>query len=225
MNKKILIAATLLILLAVLGASIFLVLTAQNKPSTEPTRVACVGDSLTQSTEYPYRLWKKLGSENYDLRNFGAGSTTISRNTETPYVNASMFQDALDFQPNIVIIMLGTNDAQPNLKENNATLTGDYVKLIKDFQALPSKPDIWIVLPPPIVSNQSGKMDPEYFAQTVIPAIQEAATETGLPTIDVYSALLDHPEYFYDGVHITNDGAEIIATEVYKVLSQQNITG
>ncbi len=216
MTNKTLKITALVIILALFSAAV-LFLTAQNQ--IVPIRVACVGDSLTQSSRYPYELWLKLGKENYALSNFGAGGTTISLNTETPYMNTTAYQDALNFQPNIVIIMLGTNDAQPNLKENNATLTQDYVKLINSFKKLPSNPQIWITLPPPIYSNQSGAMDSEYFVQTVIPCIQQAANQTGLLTIDVYSALLGHPECFKDGVHVTDEGAEIIANEVFKAVT------
>ena len=193
------------------------------QPSTQEIRVACVGDSLTESASYPYYLWLKLGLQQYSLRNFGAGSTTISLNTETPYMETEEFQKALDFQPNIVIIMLGTNDAQPNLKHNNATLTEDYVKMIKAFQALSSKPEIWIALPPPIYSNQTSPIDAQYFTQTVIPCIRQAANQTGLPTIDVYSALLGHQDCFKeDGIHVNNAGAEIIANLVYRTITGKN---
>jgi hypothetical protein len=200
---------------------VFVFFTSQSSP--EKVRVACVGDSLTQSTSYPYYLWMLLGTANYSLRNFGAGSTTISLNTETPYMNTSTFEEAIEFQPDIVVVMLGTNDAQPNLKPNNATLTRDYIKLINAFQALPSKPEVWIALPPPIYSNQTSVMDAQYFKQTVIPCIQRAAEQTSSKTIDVYSALLGHPNYYKDdGIHIANAGAEIVAQTVYRALTGQN---
>ena len=60
----------------------------------------------------------------FAVGNFGAGSTTVSLNTETPYMNTSVFQSALEFQPNIVIIMLGTNDAQPNLESIQCKFCG-----------------------------------------------------------------------------------------------------
>ena len=96
----------------------------------------------------------------YAVGNFGAGATMVTLKSETPYMNTSTFQSALEFQPNIVIIMLGTNDAQPNVHQYNASFVDDYVKLVNAFQALASKPKIWIVLPPPIFSNQSGKIKP-----------------------------------------------------------------
>jgi lysophospholipase L1-like esterase len=151
--------------------------------------------------------------------NFGVGGTTVLLNTETPYMHTSAYKDALAFQPDIVIIMLGTNDAQPNLKQYNASFVGDYVKLINSFKALESKPEIWIVLPPPIFSNQSGRMDPVYFTNTIIPDIRQAANQTNLPIINVYSALEDHPNYFTDGLHPNRSGAELIANEIYNSIS------
>ena len=219
-RKSKLLAIAVTIVLVSSGVTAYFVLTAGNKqPSSDAIRVACVGDSLTQSTFYPYDLGLLLGTANYTVRNFGAGSTTVLLNTETPYMNTSVFQDALEFLPNIVIIMLGTNDAQPNLHEYNASFVADYVTLINAFQLLSSKPKIWIVLPPPIFSNQSGKISPEYFKLTLIPDIEQAANETNLPTIDVYSALAGYGDYFPDGVHPNKEGAKLIAEAIYKAIS------
>jgi lysophospholipase L1-like esterase len=213
----------LVVLLAASGITAFLILTAGDKtPSSDAIRVACVGDSLTQSSEYPYYLSNLLGTENYTLRNFGAGATTVLLNSETPYMNTSVFQDALDFQPNIVIIMLGTNDAQPSLHPYNASFVGDYIKLVAAFQDLTSDPEIWVVLPPPIFSDQGGKTSPTYFKNTIIPDIEQAANETNLPTIDMYSALAAYPDYFPDGVHFNSEAAELIANVVYNALISQN---
>jgi len=206
------------ILLAASGIIAFFILA----PSSA-IRVACVGDSLTQSTEYPYDLWMLLGTSEYTVRNYGAGATTVTLDSETPYMNTNVFQSALDFQPDIVIIMLGTNDAQPSLHKFNSSFVGDYVKIVAAFQGLSSDPEIWVVLPPPVFSDQDGKMDPEYFKLTIIPSIEQAAKENDLPIIDVYSALAVYPNYFPDGVHANSEAAELIANEVYKAIISQNI--
>jgi lysophospholipase L1-like esterase len=227
MNKKNLrlLAIGLVILLVVSGLTAFFFLTAGNeKPSSDVIRVACVGDSLTQSTAYPYDLWMLLGASDYTVRNFGAGGTTVLLNSETPYMNTSVFQSALEFQPNLVIIMLGTNDAQPSLEPYNSSFVGDYVKLVNAFQTLTNKPKIWAVLPPPIFSNQSGRISPEYFKLTVIPAIKQAANETNLPIINVYSALANYSIDFPDGEHPNSAGAKFIADEIYRVISLPNAT-
>ena len=220
MNKKNLIslAMRLAIILLVSAITVVFILAAVNRePSSDAIRVACVGDSLTQSSVYPLKLWTQLGS-NYRGRNFGVGSTTVSLDSETPYMNTSAFQNALEFQPEIVIIMLGTNDAQPSLHRYNASFVDDYLKLVDAFQRLSSEPEIWIVLPPPIFSDEGGKISPEYFKNTIIPLIEQVANETNLPLIDVHSALAGHSDYFPDGVHPDIEGGKLIADEIYKAL-------
>ncbi len=222
MNKKnsALLTIALVFLLTLSAIAAYFFWAKENQSSKEAIRIACVGDSLTQSTEYPCDLSTQLGTKGYTVRNFGAGSTTVSLKSETPYINTTVFQDALEFQPNIIIIMLGTNDAQPSLHPYNATFIDDYLKLVDAFKGLSSNPKIWVVLPPPIFSDQSGKMDPGYFTQTIIPAIEHAANQTNLPIIDVYSALDSHPDYFPDGVHADSAAAKIIADTIYKAIKR-----
>jgi len=229
LNKRTLgisiISILLLILFSLFGA---VYLFGQN--DSKAIRVACVGDSLTQSTEYVYDLMHSL-SDNYEVRKFGVGSTTVTLVSETPYMATATFQNALVFEPDIVIIMLGTNDAQPSLFPYNTTFVDDYKTLIGAFQNLPSNPKIWLVLPPPIFSNQSDRISPEYFEQTVLPNIKQVAKETNLPIIDVYSLLIDYPEYFPDGIHppssMDNFGdepvAQIIAAAVRKAITSQKM--
>ena len=199
MDKKTLglLAVGLVILLAASGIAAFYLLASGNSGAySNAIRVACVGDSLTQSSAYTYDLWQMLGANapftignyteypnetssgalsgnvSYAVGNFGAGGTMIALKSETPYMNTSMFQNALEFQPNIVVIMLGTNDAQPGAHQYNTSLVDDYKKLVYAFQTLASKPKIWVVLPPPIFDSQGGKTSPEYLEQTVIPLHQ-----------------------------------------------------
>jgi lysophospholipase L1-like esterase len=224
MNKKNLryLSIGLAVLLVLSGIAVFLILSQENKKPL--IRVACVGDSLTQSTAYPYDLWMLLGTEKYNVSNFGAGSRTVLLNSQTPYTNTSMFQEALEFEPNIVIIMLGTNDAQPSLVQYNTSFVGDYLKLIDAFKGLSSQPKIWIVLPPPIFNDQGGKILPDYFNSTIIPDIEQAANESNLPVINVYSALANASDDFPDGVHPDGAGAKLIADTIYAAITSQNVT-
>lgn len=182
-------------------------------------KVACVGDSITANFGYPETLQDLLG-ENYLVLNFGLGGTTVTLDGETPYMHEPIFREAKESQPDIVIIMLGTNDAHPELHKYNGTFVSDYMTLVNAFQNLNSKPKIWIVKSPPIVSNETG-LSPDFFSQNILPKIEEVAQKTGLPTIDAYTPLLGKPEYFVDGVHPTYEGAMLIANEVYKAISQE----
>ncbi len=216
MIRKISFAVVLVMILAFSAVAVYYLLVSQ----ANPVRVACVGDSLTQSSEYPFDLWNLLGHQNFDLRNFGAGATTVNLESDTPYMNTTIYHDALSFQPEIVVIMLGTNDAQPSLVPYNTSFVGDYVTLIRTFQDLQSNPNVWVVLPPPVYSDQEGKMNPEFFASTIIPAVADAANITGAPTIDVYSQMVGHPEYSTDGVHLSSEGAKVVADIVFAAITK-----
>ena len=182
-------------------------------------KVACVGDSITANFGYPETLQELLGQD-YLVGNFGLGGTTVNLDGETPYMYEPIFREAKESQPNIVIIMLGTNDAHPGLHKYNGSFVDDYVTLVNAFQNLNSKPQIWIVKSPPIVNNGTG-LSSEFLSQTILSKIEEVAQKTGLPLIDAYTPLLDKPEYFIDGVHPTFEGAMLIADEVYKAISQK----
>jgi hypothetical protein len=75
--------------------------------SANPIRVACVGDSITEGSGYPFQLHMMLGS-NYVVANFGVSGSTVSLDSAKPYMNESKFKEALDFNPDIVVIMLQT---------------------------------------------------------------------------------------------------------------------
>ena len=113
MHKKNLglLAIGLAILIVLSGIMAFFIFGIGNKnPSSDKIRVACVGDSITKGTEYPFDLSMLLGP-NFVVGNFGVDGSTVSLNSQNTYMNTSAFQNATKFQPNIVIIMLGTNDA------------------------------------------------------------------------------------------------------------------
>ena len=176
-----------------------------------------MGDSITGGTQYPADLWNATWRENYTVGNFGVDGSTATLDSWNPYINNSAFQEAKEFQPNIVIIMLGTNDANPIIRTSNGSFVNDYVKLVEEFQALSSKPKIYLVKPPPIFCNGTTP-SAEYFRETVIPQIEQVANQTNLPIIDVYSALANYSEFFRDGVHPDEQGAILIANEIYKAI-------
>ncbi len=222
MNKKklTLLAIGLAILIALSGtAAIYMSI--QNKNALEnKIQVACVGDSITAGTEYPVDLWQLLGP-NYVVGNFGIGGATVTLGTDCSWMNETGFSVAKQFQPDIVVIILGTNDANSNYNETNAGFIADYTTLIGEFQALASKPKVYLVLPPPIFSNNAS-LSETYFVQNVIPNIRQVAVQTGLPLVDAYTPLLNHSEYFEDGVHPNVEGAHIIARAVYAALNSDD---
>ncbi len=215
-KRSIVVIAILLAIIAIVLISLFYLFGIGNQPKNT-IRVACVGDSITEGTEYPYDLAALLGA-NYSVSNFGVGGASVSLESEKPYKNQPEFGEAKDSLPNIVIIMLGTNDAPLAPTGHILNFTADYKELIGEFKALATNPKIWMVKPPPIFSNGTG-LSPSFFVQEVIPRIEQVANETGIPLIDVYSPLVNHPEYFSDGVHPNGEGSEIVATLIFKAIT------
>lgn len=213
---KLLTLISVILLIFLVGETAFLVnLQAQNN-RIEPIRVACIGDSITAGTEYPVDLWNLLGS-NYLVGNFGIGGATVALRTGSSWIHEAGFEVAKRFQPKIVVIALGTNDANTNYKDINSEFISDYSILINEFQTLASKPKVYLVLPPPIFRNNAN-LSETFFLQNVIPNIRQLASNTGLPLIDAYEPLVNHPEYFADGVHPNVEGAQKIAQVVYTAL-------
>lgn len=186
----------------------------------QPIRVACVGDSITEWSNYTGKLQEKLGQD-YVVGNFGVASTTVLQNTDKPYIKETKFKQAQDFQPDLVIIMLGTNDAKDYNYRNIEAFPEDYIQLINAYASLPDDQKIWLVTPPPIYDNNLG-LNNENLEQGVIPSIEDVADNLDLPTIDVYNALINHSEYFIDGVHPNPNGAEVIADKINEVISPEN---
>ena len=202
-------------MIAVSGMAAYTVIAINAAP--QPIRVACVGDSITQGSGYPLRLQLLLGS-NYTVRNFGVSGSTVSLNSTRPYMNQTAFKKAEDFDPEIVVIMLGTNDANPEIAFNEENFEADYTQLVASFEGLEGNQSILVVKSPPIFSNNSSYNN-TYLATTVLPQIDDVANQLNLPTVDIYSAFGNHSDYFMDGVHPNPEGAALIANNVYDAIT------
>jgi acyl-CoA thioesterase-1 len=149
--------------------------------------------------------------------NFGVNFSTVTLKSAKPYMNQPVFTQAKEYSPNIVIILLGTNDAIPAYQQYLGNFSRDLKELITAFQELDSKPKIYIVVPPPIFNDSLGPTSNQ-LTQEVIPKIRQVANETGLPLIDFYAEFDSNPEYSSDGVHLTFEGSQFIATKIYQAI-------
>lgn len=207
--------ATLLVAVLVVSAGLPVLIIIYSNSNAQ-IRVACVGDSITQVTGYPADLQVLLGNS-YKVRNFGVTGATILLNTDRPYLNQTACSDAEAFQPQVVVIMLGTNDARTNIYPNSENLEANFEMLIDSFRSVQSHPQIIVALPPPIYNNTLG-LSPSNLVQGVIPRLEQETKALNVATIDVYSPLLNHPEFFPDGVHPNGAGAEEIAQIVFNAV-------
>jgi lysophospholipase L1-like esterase len=193
---------------------------ASDKP---PVRVACVGDSITQGSgaakgkSYPAQLQALLG-ESWVVGNFGVSGRTLLKKGDFPYWKEKAYQKALEFKPDVVIIMLGTNDTKPQNWQHEAEFVGDYTELVKSFQALESKPKIFICRPCPVPEPGNYKINEDGVLEE-IKRLDALAAEMKLGVIDMHAALADKPQMLPDRVHPNTEGAGEMAKAAFAALT------
>ncbi|HUK84725.1 MAG TPA: GDSL-type esterase/lipase family protein [Candidatus Acidoferrum sp.] len=219
-NKKTIFALGAVIMIMVSYMAGFQIINAQFVELPHKlVRVACVGDSITQASGYPAKLQLLLGTD-YFVGNFGVSGSTVSLNSTRPYMNQTAFQKAENFKPNVVVIMLGTNDARTDLSQYNKTFEATYDQLVSSFQNLESNPQIFVVDSPPIFTNNPDYNN-TYLVNNVIPQIDNVANNLSLPAVDIYDAFTNHSDYFMDGIHPNIEGTALIASEVDNAIISQ----
>ena len=198
---------------------------------TQTIRVACIGDSITYGysiknrikDSYPAQLGRMLGDK-WQVRNFGVSGATLLKKGDLPYWDQQAFKDALAYNPNVVIIKLGTNDSKPQNWKYKDQFAADYSDMIDRFAELPNKPHIWICRPVPAYGQQWGISETIIKNETIL-LINRIARSKHVPIIDLYDPLSDKSELFPDQIHPNAEGAHDIAAEIYAVLTGKTWTG
>jgi lysophospholipase L1-like esterase len=220
-GRRTILVALALLLLGLLAAS------AQTASAAALIKVAAVGDSITWGAgassqslnSYPAQLQTLLGSS-YQVGNYGHSGATMLKQGDTPYWNTPQFQGSQNFKPNVVVIMLGTNDSKPWNWQYKSAFISNYEEMIGDYRALSSHPSVYINLPPPAWSNSYG-IDGTVIQNEVIPMIKQVSTDTGAPIIDANTQFQSSQSLFPDGVHPNDEGANEIARLVYNGVTGQ----
>jgi lysophospholipase L1-like esterase len=135
----------------------------EHKP---PIKIACVGDSLTygfgassSSHNYPANLQNLLGDK-FVVRDYGVDGVTAQKKPHTregSYWDKKFFRKSHDFLPDVVLIMLGTNDSkEPNW--NAKKFESDLRDLVHTYKVLDSRPDVYLMTPPRALPTKQCKM-------------------------------------------------------------------
>ena len=190
-------------------------------------RVACIGDSITWGftllnpwkQSYPALLQEKLG-DGYEVRNFGYNDASARFDAGTPYVKKRVYRESLAWNPDIVLLMLGTNDTKTRNWDPDI-FRRDYRKIVESYQKLPSQPRVILIAPIRIffiLGKPLLGVHPETMEEGVRPAIREIAKETGLELVDLQDLFVD-TQYCRDGVHPQRTGAQMLAEAIYSSIS------
>jgi acyl-CoA thioesterase I len=184
--------------------------------------VSCVGDSVTAgyglpgSESYPAKLQGILGSA-YQVRNCGVTGTTLLHDGDQPYTNTSYYTVSR-MSPNVVTIMLGSNDAKPWNWANLSHFISDYQTLIAAYTNLSTRPRVLICTPPPAWTNGAA-INPDMVATNIAPLVRQVATNLDVQLIDIQSLMQGHREWFPDGVHPNSQGTSVMAAIFYNALT------
>lgn len=193
------------------------------------TKVACVGNSITagsgikdtKNNSYPAVLGKMLG-ERYEVKNFGFSGRTLLNKGDRPYMKEQMYQDALNFQPDIVVIKLGTNDTKPQNWKYKEEYKKDMLTIINEFQSLTSTPQIYVCYPAKAYDVKWGIND-SIIVNDIIPIINEVAKEKNINIIDIHTATSNMEDNFPDKIHPNEAGAIVLAKEVYYGITGKDV--
>ena len=219
--------------------------------------VACVGDSITShgcassnNMTYVAQLGQMLGPE-YNVINFGLSGHTMlkqglcgmanSCGGDCSYWKKSMYQKAIESKPDIVTIMLGTNDAKwcnwygsPNGSPSGlgVEFRSAYLDMVSQFLSLPTKPKVYIMVPPPLTNPPTRPNNPPPFNMSshaindqfgwLHRSIMMESGADGL--IDIWTALGGVDGYFHDemtcdGCHPKDKAMTIIAKTIAKAVA------
>ncbi len=213
-------------------------LDAHPAPKTDAIRVACIGNSITDGHGiemapqhgYPAQLQRLLGN-GYWVKNFGVSARTMLNKGDFPYMNEMAWRDALAFDPDIVIIKLGTNDSKPQNWKYGAEFKQDLQQMLttlcpslaspakkkgkKARQAQPRRPQIYLCTPIPAFKS-TWDINDAIITDSIIPIQKELAQTYGLQVIDLHQLFAnDSDKVQGDGIHPNDKGvrkmAEIIA--------------
>ena len=190
-------------------------------PKSGQIRVACVGDSITygyrvqgrRRNSYPSQLEKLLG-DGYCVGNFGYSGCTAQKNGDHPYTDRKLYRQSLAWKPDLVLLMLGTNDSKP-YNWSAAAYARDMEQLIDAYKAAGSR--ICLLTPlPAFPVNGAVKFDisSEVLESEVLPICHALSQRKDVQLIDVRGSFEGRPDLFADGVHPNRLGAEVLAGSI-----------
>ena len=218
------------LLLMLSGAAFLLGYTTVRFPAKREAgkrHIACVGDSITYGCSlpffflrrYPAVLQKLLGPDT-QVAVFGVNDRTLQDTGNRPYRKEKAYRQSLEYLPDTVVILLGTNDSKDCNWISEEAFLQQYRELIAAYRGLSSRPCILVCTPPCAFSPDNrffrlvDDVRPDRIPQIAALA-RTAAEEAGTGLADLYALTEGRRELFApDGIHPSAGGAKVIAEAI-----------
>ena len=192
-------------------------------------KVACVGDSITyghgiqkwEENNYPVRLQALLGDD-YHVRSFGVSGRAVQDNSDQPYTALEAYTQSKEYDADIVVFMMGTNDSKPENWHGSATFEAALCSLLDsygDAQIILCTPATAFFLKGETTGITSFDIQPQVVTE-IAAIVQKVAEQRNYPLVDIYRLTAENQQWFAsDGVHPNNDGAAAIAQAVCQTIT------
>lgn len=208
-------------------------------------KIVAVGDSITygggssdkETKAWPPQLFQILGgnSSTYEVFNYGVSSTTMMKTGDHPYWDEPEYQLTLESSADIILMMLGTNDAKTFQWDQNEYVK-DYREMATSFLVMESAPTVYIMVPPPLYHDGDNGINqtvinhdlPVILPMDVVAPLQDTWGVERVPVeINIFEALggadLLRYEAFCDfqdcdQTHPNDAGYNALALAVFKAL-------
>ena len=185
-------------------------------PEKGKQRVVFMGDSITEE-------WSNLYPDYFVTKGYinrGIGGQT------TPQMLIRFKPDVIDLDPDIVVILAGTNDIAGNTGPSNVKMITDNIFSMAE---LARAHQIKVVLSSilPVFEYEWAKeiKDVPATIDSVNDELKKYVNDHGLVYLDYFSSMVDerkglNKDYTYDGVHPNQDGYILMSSLAEKVLSR-----
>jgi len=199
----------------------------------KPVRIVCVGDSITYGTGaanqakdcYPAILQELLGNS-YAVINCGKAKATCLPSSSTyfntngiSYTESAEYTKSIKSSPDIVLIMLGTNDAKnipASAKAAKEEFYSALASLAKKYTELESKPEVYILTSTYRTEDSQKNANTQ---ESIVPIQKQVAEDLGLKLIDLNHETQSYKSsLFYDKLHFTTAGYRELAQDIYEEL-------
>jgi lysophospholipase L1-like esterase len=153
-------------------------------------------------------LQERLGAY-WEVKNFGQARQALVK------FDAKVLKKSIEYEPDLVIILIGLNDARRGYYDFAKNFTAYYKALINHYRKQEPAPQIWLCCYPlPLDSDIKPRIE-----GGINPLVRQIAEETGAVLIDLEDTVPNKADFFgKQGIYPSEHACKLMAREVHRVM-------